>query len=409
VRIISNEFGGDLRNGTYTDAVVELQNGDFDTITSYVGQTADMYEQFICAMFDKTRFAMLMKRQQDFIEINTNGLMAGINIGVYCLIFAALCILAMTMLVHETRQREKNSLWHILNTLMPSNTSSLKYQNGFTRRMIILTCGITIFLSTTYYQSNLLQMLLIPDKPPKFSIEDVTRNVETFRSKLYTWSAMQSFLDSSKLSQLKNAMTINPPDTIMTADLRKNIVNENGILLDDIDIIMQRLSQLPPNECANYVVIDVPDILPMWMGLVLRNERRDLLEPINFIIAERMDFINNLLNKPHISKECHNHIYPPDNAETRFIPLSMYSLSGAFAVLVCLLILSVLTFVAEIISRKTCLLDKKNEVIVMDDDVLHLVDHFIYDKIHQHIKGEHECNVFEKYSAFREAFSQGTK
>src|SRR4051812_35695221 len=42
VQVNAVEFGGDLVNGTYTDAMAELQNRKFDTIMTYVGQTASM-------------------------------------------------------------------------------------------------------------------------------------------------------------------------------------------------------------------------------------------------------------------------------------------------------------------------------------------------------------------------------
>jgi hypothetical protein len=354
VRVKSLEFGYELDNGTYTDAMGELQNGDFDTYSAYGGQTVANYEDFACPVVGETNFVVLMRRQ-DIFAINTNGLMAGLNIGVYCLIFAAICCLAIIAFVNETNEGEKNSLWNILNSLMPSNSPPLKNDTGFTRRVIIITCGITVFLSTTYYQSNLLQMLLIPEKRIKSDINDVSRSIATFKSKMYTFKEMLNFLNNSNMLSLKNAININPPETELFAfDLPGNIINDNGIYLDEIGLITRELSLLPPNECVNYDVIDVSDIMPAWICMVVRNERRDLLEPLSVIIAERLDFINNIMDKPQMSEECMKHIYPPEKAETRFVPLSIYSLSGAFAVLVCLLVASFLVFVVEFMFRKCC-------------------------------------------------------
>jgi hypothetical protein len=253
-------------------------------------------------------------------------------------------------------------------------------------------------------------MLLVPEKPLKPSIDDVSRNIGTFQSKLYTFEAMLPYLYGSNLPILQNAMNINPPETSVWVDLTNNISNQNGIFLHEIDIINDMLSKLPPNECANYDIIDLPEIMPLWVCLTLRNERRDLLKPLNIIIAERMNFINNLLDKPPLSEECMKHIYPPENAETSYVPLSIYSLSGAFAVLVCLLMLAFLCFAIELLSKKTCVLKrKKNDedvvVVVADEnDLLHLIDRLIEEKLYEHIKFELTENVTDKYCAFRDAF-----
>jgi hypothetical protein len=375
VRVKSLEFGYELDNGTYTDVMGELQNGDFDTYSSYGGQTVSNYEDFACPVVGKTHFAVLMRRQ-DILAINTNGLMAGLSIGVYCLIFAAICCLAIIAFVNEKGELEKNSFWNILNSLMPSNSPPLKNETGFARRVIIITCGITVFLSTTYYQSNLLQMLLIPEKRIKPNILDVSQNIATFKSKMYTLNTIAMYTNNSQLLHLQNAMNVNPPEMVITPDLRKDICDDNGVYLHEISMIIKELSQLPSRECANYDVINIPDMMPIWMCLQLRNERRDLLESLSVIIAERRNFINDIADKPQMSEECKNHIYPPEKAETRFVPLTIYTLSGAFAVLVCLLIVAFLVFVIEVMFRKCCSHKeiKSTEVALHEKPALQILD-----------------------------------
>src|SRR5690242_6068939 len=96
--------------------------------------------------------------------------MAGIKVELYCVFFVDIALLTFVAYLNEKRQNGRNSLWQILNTQMPNNTSTFQYRNGFTRRLLLLTCGIIVFLPTAYYESNLLQTLLIPKPLAQVSV-----------------------------------------------------------------------------------------------------------------------------------------------------------------------------------------------------------------------------------------------
>jgi hypothetical protein len=405
-----SNFGADLGNGTYSGAVGEMQNGAYDMITSYSGRTANTYNLYLGPIFGQTHFAILIKRQADHVAINTNGLMAGINVDVYCLLFVAMfCIAAIAFINEKTEHSSRNSIWRICSSLLPSNTAALKYQSGYTRRVVVITCGVIMLLSTTYYQSKLLQMLLISETPLKSDINDVARNIETFKSKMYSFSTLHEFINNSKLQQFQNALNINPPELRIPVDLRNDIIDNNAVYLNEISFIIQKLSQLPPRECANYDVILLPQIMHIWMCLMVRNERRDLLEPFNVIIAERMDFINNLPDKPQMSEECMNYVFPRDIGANQFVSLSIYSLSGAFALLLILLALSIFVFLAEFLASKTCSVKTTTEAIVMENDLINEFDRFISEKLRDKIVYEHKENFTNKYRAFRDAIILGMK
>jgi hypothetical protein len=91
-----------------------------------------------------------------------------------------------------------------------------------------------------------------------------------------------------------------------------------------------------------------------------------MLEKLNVIVAERMDFVTHLIEKNQMSDECRNHIFPPKVAEPRFQQLSMYTLSGVFTLLMCLSVVAFATFLIEILIGKCC---KSTEVNIKDSDV----------------------------------------
>src|SRR5689334_17281182 len=100
-------------------------------------------------------------RVQGGIEFNFTGLLAGINVAIFAITTCCVFILAVIMSINEKCQpmSERNHIWQIFHVLMPGNTKELAFETGWTRRILILTCGFTVLLSTTYYQCNLLPQL----------------------------------------------------------------------------------------------------------------------------------------------------------------------------------------------------------------------------------------------------------
>jgi hypothetical protein len=112
------------------------------------------------------------------------------------------------------------------------------------------------------------------------------------------------------------------------------------------------LAQLPPSECANYELVELDSVASYWTSLVLRKERHDVLESLNVIVAERMDFVKQLLDDSQLSDECREYIYPPHIAQPTFVPLTMYTLSGAFVLVICASLFALLVFIFEVFVAK---------------------------------------------------------
>jgi hypothetical protein len=395
-----------MENGNYSGVAGLMQQGHFDTSNTYMLLDEDYYDHFLHTnAFDTTRLALLMKRQSNFIVINTIGLAAGFNYDVYLAIFAAfLCLVFLSSLNERRIDENANSIWQICHSVMPANMKELKQQSGCTRKILIISCSIVVFLSTVFYESNLLQMLLTPQPLKKVNIVDVANRISTFQSTLYTFDSTKPFIDKSDYTELKTALSINSPDTSLgTLDLASSIIQGNGIMLDELTIITQRLSQLKPDECSQYVVVELDDIPPIWITLMLRKERRDILETLNVIVLERMNFIRRLITQTDMSDECKAHIFPPPVSDMRFVPLSLYTLGGAFTLFLLMLLVSCIIFVCEFYAAKRF----KSTIVIDQQRVLaDRLDALIQHRFMQRINEDEFDHVFEQYVIFRDALVQ---
>ena len=114
-----------------------------------------------------------------------------------------------------------------------------------------------VFLSTVYYESNLLQVLLILRARAILSTSDIAQRIASHKSKLYTYDVNKAFIENAtRLVHLKSAIHTHPPNIEMDkVDLQKDIYHNAGILLDEVKLIHQRLQHIPPEVCANYELI----------------------------------------------------------------------------------------------------------------------------------------------------------
>jgi hypothetical protein len=230
----------------------------------------------------------------------------------------------------------------------------LKYQRGSTRKMLILTCGFTILLATTYYQSNLLQQLMIPKRPPKGTLRDIANTVASHQSKVILYapnSLIEVEIMSSKseeMALLANAMRNNK--TIYENNekvIMEKINLESAIVIEEVSIIHDRLSKLRSEECANYVIMELAEIIPPWMSIVLRKDETRTLEALNAIVAERYSASDDIYDMVKLTEECKNHIFPSGFPSPTYRPLSLYTLSGSFVLIFTLLLLSLLVCLIE--------------------------------------------------------------
>jgi hypothetical protein len=167
-----------------------------------------------------------------------------------------------------------------------------------------------------------------------------------------------------------------------------------------MSITTQLLATLPPEECKNYIHLELDGIPPLLNALVVNKKRKDLLNTLNANVLERMDFITELIDKLKMSDECRKHVYSTNEAEYDYHPLSIRTMNGAFALLVCLLSLSILVFTCECVFR--LMTGRKSERVetVKEADLATSIHQLVSQHLLDDVNTGNE--VIVKYFQFRE-------
>jgi hypothetical protein len=358
------DIGERLQNGTWTGAFGMLHSGVVDTWASYITLTEDITNDFLYSMpFVSERYVLLMKRNSPLFDINMHGLFGGFQLDVYISLAAVVLILLAIMLVNEKRHGQHvddrvNKTFTLLLNFMPTNCEPLKWQTGVTRKILQLTCGIATLLMFTYYQSNLLQHLLVPRPPDEVTVTQVAQLLETNKSRLVVTmqnGEVENLIEhshTSALQTLAQALIHNPllfeKNETRIFDM---IDNKNAILLEDMNTMTSRLTRITPKKCASYTITPLTDT-HVWYSLVLRKDRKDMLENLNAIVAQRYIFIDKFVDTFQLSDECRQKLHPAFTNDFRYVSIQLDTVSGAFVFALCCALLSVCVFIGELICAK---------------------------------------------------------
>jgi hypothetical protein len=205
-------YPDEMNNGSI-DTHGELQIVDSISYLFYVNDVlSGRTNALVTTALMRDRIGFLIKRHMKMFDVNFTGLLAGIRIDAFCLLLFSIMFVAILTYINEVVQQHehKNSIWEILMSLMPCSTSSLKYQQGLTRKTIMITGAFTIQLATTYYQCNLLEQLILPRPIPEITLRDIVNDIRSYRSKLHLDIAVTLELPDS-MNELKSALIHNPP------------------------------------------------------------------------------------------------------------------------------------------------------------------------------------------------------
>jgi hypothetical protein len=184
-------------------------------------------------------------------------------------------------------------------------------------------------------------------------LKDVIREIESHRSKAHMDEYFYSMAELMNLTDLISALKVNRPKMDSSKlNIMYEIEHVNAIVFEELSTIHYRLGKLPPSECGKYVVIELSEMSTYSMSIMLRHARRDILESLNVIIAERLTFISGLVEHIQMSDECHKLIYPPTTPEPRFVRLSLSALSGAFAMTICSFGIAIVILLIEIVCKR---------------------------------------------------------
>jgi hypothetical protein len=81
-------------------------------------------------------------------------------------------------------------------------------------------------------------------------------------------------------------------------------------------------------------------------SMIFTKNSTKLQKQFNVIIAERFDYINNMLSKFELNENCDNYIHP--KVSLSFKPFELHLFSGLLLIMTIVFILSIFTFLIEI-------------------------------------------------------------
>jgi hypothetical protein len=157
------------------------------------------------------------------------------------------------------------------------------------------------------------------------------------------------------MSVIGAAMKKNPPVYEPNSTLQmQHVLNNNGILLDDLYTIYWSLLHLSPQECSKLALVELDQQIPYWSSMIFPKSRQYLLEPLNVVIAERHDAMEKLNVLNELNKDCFDNLFPSPHTEVSYAPLPFHTLNACFVVIAILLFVSCLVFLIEFLYFKTC-------------------------------------------------------
>jgi hypothetical protein len=300
-----------------------------------------------------------MRRPQVF-GVNFDAVSAGFSYQVFVLLIAVMICLFLLLLTNEKRHlsqenRTTNSAWTLINSLIPGdNTQEIIYQSGITRKCLILTCNFTLLMICVHYGSYLLPKILIPERPPIITVEDIAEMIANNKSSLVFTAGtvnggFETTLMSSKhgsVAKLADALRINGP--IRAPSLTQaydSVDKENRIMLSPMSFIYERLNALEPELCERYAIVELTDLPPTMRGLIFNKNRTKIVEAMNVIVLERMDFIQKMYSLFELNEECRNYIFPKDSLNYK--SLQLRSLTGALTLLAAMMVFGIIICILE--------------------------------------------------------------
>jgi hypothetical protein len=344
-----------LSNGTWTDALGLLYDGNVDMLTVGTPVTLDGYNDFLYTTpFIVQKYSALMKRQTGALSIHVNGLTGGIDVSIYGILFAILLFLFCVSWINERCQRvsnEHNSTWHLLQSFFPLNGEMWPQQTGWTRKVLITTSGFAILILSSLYQAKLSEQLMIPYPPPVITIAHIERAVSSGNARMFfTYENGPVMTYVASVSPILNSsMRVHPPMYYTELhDILHQIDTHNAILFETDGLGLHALSELEPTLCVNYVYVTFDEWMRTFSGIIMRKQRDDLLESMNVIVAERMSFVDRHIQSTQLDDECSKHIFPVYTPDPKFHTLVLADFSGAFTFLFTLLTMSGCMLLCEV-------------------------------------------------------------
>jgi hypothetical protein len=112
--------------------------------------------------------------------------------------------------------------------------------------------------------------------------------------------------------------------------------------------VLYPLSLIRPELCKNYEYRTFDDWTTIPSALIMRKERRDILDAMNVIVSERMSFVNDYVQSISLNKQCSELLFSDFIPDSKYSPLQLVKISGVFVFLFFFLSFSFFLFLFEL-------------------------------------------------------------
>jgi hypothetical protein len=359
--------GARQENGTWTGALGALQSGVVDIFASNILMTLERQHDFhYTNAFTIDKYAALLKRQTDLFEIDINSLTVGIDLSVYGLLFVTLAGLFLVSFLNERLQcnTNRNSSWRLCLSLFPCNGEMWKHKSGVTRKILMATSGFAIIILSSLYQAKYAEWMMIPYEIPVVTLKNIENYLSSGSAKLlFPESNIETLGYLSHVStSISKSLQTNPPIFVANFDERiKLIQTQNGIEFNSESVLLNYLNHIDPDLCESYVYVSLNEWAGMYHALIMNKGKREMLQNMNTIVAERMSFVDDYIQSYKLNEKCRKHIFPVYSPTPYYSgPLLLAGIGGPFVFLISLLSLSFCVFLLEMYSTRWM---KKEEVL----------------------------------------------
>jgi len=334
-------------------AVGFVANGTVDTWTEPRFLAADTYEHVAYATpFLQTTLHALIKRRSP--GINFASVTANVDWSIWAVLGACIVFVVSISIANPSG----NTLWDHIHSMMPgSNSKAIPNDRGATTKIVIIVWGLLIFTGFTIYQAMLLNSLMTETPATQLTYDQLADMIlaDELRVVLKFDSSVLHRENSSRLAKLQHAFKTMPFRQISDErDVLDAVLHDRGVYLQRPSRIYPLFRDVPSSMCAEFEVVTFgDDAVMLWLGMILPKGKRELMEAVNVIVAERYAYLDKVDEAYERTLACPNlRAAVSTERQIKYKDITLSSISPVFTVTVVALVCAAFIFCAEVVSVK---------------------------------------------------------
>ena len=283
----------------------------------------------------------------------------------YILILAAWCFQLTLYACHnrnEPNRKHRLSVWQICQQVIPfmcDHSVRRLEANSTSRRMLIMSTGVTVLLARTFYENLLLSGMLVPKSPAKpLTLAQITAMVADD-----DWHMMFSHPNNIEEQMRKSDRQL---DAALQNSHQVVYKSEPVAVLDWLAVYPQTfafaytndirkfLPFIPAESCRQFAVVQLTDFASGWMAVPTSPQlSKHTFERLNSEVTHRLEWMLYHQRQPvkNVSVECWEHYFPSQQQLSRldvdYASLSVQAVSGWVVVYGILVAIATLAFIGE--------------------------------------------------------------